>query len=352
MLEAEGSRQRSSEPLQWVYYRQMQTRVDCLWTGNKSSSCASRREFDGFWVMPPCVGFGNIPGHVFCRIKDDTVAVAGFSGNEGSHILLVRMPDQEPKVLPSLYRWGTYFGLACHDARLYILARRNHRDYLLAANLDGSITQCYAVRDHKGNPRTIFGRERTIYGPFRVAITASRTLLISEPFVWRRMCEYTLTGRLIREWEGVTGYAVCPEGRVYVSGEPRPSDGLTVVKPPSNLHRSAWSLLGIDKEYRLYWRAFVKRSVSDVVPHTGKVWKETYEFNQLACSSLEGRLLWQVELDGPQGVLAYYDPNLHASGGVGGGWLEIEPSGSVLAFCVSRSGKVAGGVGFYRVKVE
>ncbi len=335
--------------------KNVQVHVEVLWTGNKDCSDAYRREPPGFWVMPPCVGFDNVPGHAFVRATGNSVVVTDI-GDYGDRLVRVQMAVRKQKILPPLGSLGGSFaGITFLGGELYLFVMKARRDYLLIMDIEGNVLRRHEICDRQRRPCRIFGKNVGINGPvypFRVVTRLSRSLLILESDIWHHLCEYTLTGVLKREWEGVTGCAVSQEGQVYASGRPYPTAGLTILKPPRELGDDSWHLLGIDNRRRLYWRSFIKRSLSIKLSSTGKVWTKSWKFNRLACSTLEGRLLWQIELDGPQGVLAHYDPYLHASGGAGGGWIEIEPSGSVLAFCVSRSGKVVGGVGFYRVNVE
>ncbi len=178
------------------------------------------------------------------------------------------------------------------------------------------------------------------YHPFRCTLTPRTTLLVWEPYQWEQLCEYDLEGRLVHEWTGVKGATVDEEGTLWVHGSPQPSRGVRVHRPPSDLDPVRLTLLGRDRHGRWYW----ERSAPRTFEH------RAYYTNRIACESAEGRLLWQIELDGPQGVLAKEEPYWHASGSTGG-WIEVEPEGTLLAFCVSRSRKMEGGVGLYRVEV-
>lgn len=325
----------------------LQVHSEILWTGDKDCS-AKPSDRAGFWVMPPCVGFDNIPGHAFAHTPDRF-----FFFLDIERIVRVQITTREQKVFPSLGSFGGSFaGIAYLQNKVYTFVMSGSKDYLMVMDKVGTLLQRHELRDRQGKPRPLFGRRISISGPvypFRTVATPSHSLLILEPHMWQQLCEYTLSGVLKREWLGVTGCALGREGQIYVSGQPQPASGVAVAKPPRELKKGDWQLVGIDVHNRFYWRSFIERTIP-IKPSSKMTW--TWAFSRLACGSLDGRLFWEIALDGPDGVLARYDPYLHASGGAGGGWIEIEPEGSILAFCVSRSEKVRHGVGLYRVRVS
>jgi len=323
-----------------------QIHTDVLWTGNKG--CEHSHERIGFWVMPPCVAFDNVPGHAFASTHDRNV----FFILDQERIVRLQITPRKYTVFPSLVSLGgSYAGIVVQQGKVYTFVLSSN-DQLIVLSDSGSLLEKYPVRDKRGNLRRLLGKQIGIDGPvypFRTMLTSSKSLLVLEPDMWQRLCEYTLSGILKQEWTGVTGCAVSAAGKVYVSGHPEPLSGVTLATPPHGLKTDDWQLVGIDDQNRFYWRTYVKRSIP-IKPSSTQ--RSTVAFNSLACGSLDGQLLWKIDLDGPTGVLARYDPYLHASGGSGGGWIEIEPQGAILVFGVSRSDKVKDGVGLYRVRVS
>jgi len=324
----------------------LQIRTEVLWTGDKG--CGLKQNRTGFWVTPPCLGFDNVPGHAFARTSDGNV----FFILDMERIVRIQRSPRHHKVFPALGSLeGTMAGIACQSGKVYAFVLSSN-DQLIVLSDSGSVLEKYPVRDKRGNLRRLLGKQIGINGPvypFRTMLTSSKSLLVLEPDMWQRLCEYTLSGILKQEWTGVTGCAVSASGQVYVSGHPEPLSGVILATPPHGLKTDDWQLVGIDDQNRFYWRTYVKRSIP-IKPSSTK--RSTVAFNSLACGSLDGQLLWKIDLDGPTGVLARYDPYLHASGGSGGGWIEIEPQGAILVFGVSRSDKVKDGVGLYRVQVS
>lgn len=320
-----------------------QVRSEILWLGNKE--CSPNRERAGFWVMPPCIAFDDVPGHAFAHTPDRSL----FFILDMERIVCLHIKTREQRLLPSVGSvGGTFTGIAYLQGKIYVTVSRGSKDYWLIMDERGTLLQRYEVRDSQSKSRPLFGKQIGITGPpypFQTYLTPSPSLLFLEPMMWRRLCEYTLTGELKQEWEGVTGCAVSHSGQVYVSGTPQPATEIVGVNPPSELKGKSWHLIGMDINNRLYWRSYTRHSVPT---KPKKVWA----FNQVACTSLDGRLIWQIELDGPSGVLAHYDRHLHCSGGAGGGWIEIEPEGSILVFGVSRSDRIEDAVGLYRVWVK
>lgn len=323
-----------------------QIHTDVLWTGNKG--CEHIHERIGFWVMPPCVAFDNVPGHAFASTHDRNV----FFILDQERIVRLQITPRKYTVFPSLVSLGgSYAGIVVQQGKVYTFVMRS-KDQLVVLNDSGALLERYSIRDKQGNLRPLLGKRIGINGPiypFRTLLTPSHSLLVLEADMWQRLCEYTLSGVLKREWKGVTGCAVSRAGRIYVSGHPQPSSDVISVAPPRGLKTDDWQLVGIDDHDRLYWRTYVEQAIP-IKPSSRQSW--TWAFSWLACGSLDGQLFWTIELDGPAGVLARYDPYLHASGGAGGGWIEIEPEGSILVFGVSRSEKVKNGVGLYRVWVS
>jgi hypothetical protein len=323
-----------------------QVHTEVLWTGNKS--CKQNHERIGFWVMPPCVAFDNVPGHAFARTPDRNV----FFILDQERIVRLQITPRKHTVFPSLGSvGGSCAGIVVQQGKVYTFVMRS-KDQLIVLTDSGDLLERYPLRGKQGNPRPLLGKRIGTNGPvypFRTLLTPSRSLLVLEPDMWQQLCEYTLSGVLKREWKGVTGCAVSRTGKVYVSGHPQPCSDVTLVVPPHGLKTDAWQLVGIDDRDRLYWRTYVIQAIP-IKPPSRQSW--TWAFNRLACGSLDGQLFWEIELDGPAGVLARYDPYLHASGGAGGGWIEIEPEGSILVFGVSRSEKVINGVGLYKVWVS
>lgn len=108
-----------------------------------------------------------------------------------------------------------------------------------------------------------------------------------------------------------------------VSGSPLFRLGVQVVSLPPELDPHHWSLVGLDAKGLLYWRSL--RLVREQV--SGK--SIAVALTRVACSDKDGRLLWQLELDGSQGVLARIDPHLAI---YAEGWLEIAEDGVLWVF--------------------
>jgi hypothetical protein len=323
----------------------LRVRTEVLWTGDKG--CQYDQKPIGFWAMPPCVGLDNVPGHAFASTPDRNV----FFILNLERVVRIQITPREHTVFPSLGSLGgTFAGIAVQQEKVYTFVMSS-KDHLVVLSDSGALLKRYPIRDRQGNLRPLLGKRVSINGPvypFRTLLTPSHSLLTLEPDMWQQLCEYTLAGVLKRAWNGVTGCAVSRTGKVYVSGHPQPRSDITVVAPPRGLTTDDWQLVGIDANDRLYWRTYVKQAVP-IKSSSQQSW--TWAFSRIACGSLDGQLFWKIELDGPAGVLARYDPYLHASGGAGGGWIEVEPEGSILVFGVSRSEKVKNGVGLYRVWV-
>lgn len=144
------------------------------------------------------------------------------------------------------------------------------------------------------------------------------------------------TGERLRVIENITGVALTPSGRLYVSGVgAAPSDAVPVA-PPSELDSSRWLLVGADRWERLYWYSQERAG--------------RWNVSHLACSDSQRRILWQSPLTGDQGILAVIDPRLQVRLGWGCEWLEVSASGAVEVFAWSGSEKVNGGVGVYQVR--
>lgn len=206
-----------------------QVRSEVLWLGNKE--CSPDREREGFWVMPPCIAFDNVPGHAFTHTPDRSL----FFILDMERIVCLHITKHEQKIFPSVVPVrGAFTGIAYLQGKIYTTVSRGSKDYWLVMDKTGTLLQRYEVRDSQGKSRPLFGKQIGINGPpypFRTYLTPSTSLLVLEPLMWHHLCEYTRTGELRQEWEGVTGCAVSHSGQIYVSGTPQPPGGIVQVSP-------------------------------------------------------------------------------------------------------------------------
>jgi len=137
---------------------------------------------------------------------------------------------------------------------------------------------------------------------------------------------------------------VSSSGEVFVSGSPLFRLGVNVVDPPAGLDANRWSLIGVDTKGQFYWRSL--RLAREQV--SGR--SVAVSLTRVACSNQDGRLLWELELDGSKGVLARLDPHLIT---YAAGWLEIAEDGTLWVFAIHLDmTRMKDTVGLYKVQVS
>lgn len=322
----------------------MKVQIDLLWQGNKS--CASQSETDlGLWVMPPCLGFDNIPGHAFARVSHQKILITDIN-----RILVVSLHNRGfQSQVAHLATSDLLLGIAAGAGKVYSLVHASGKDYLLAYGQDGALLARQLVRDQDGKPRLLFNRHIHIHGPrlpFRLSRLPSGNLIILEPYDWRHLVEVDPEGTVVREWRNITGYTIRKGVGLSVSGDPRPTSRFLQRLPvPESLDAPDWRVIGSDRSGHLFWHRLVKSVFPSPPPLTWYV-------SETACCSSRGELRWRIILDGPDGVLARFAPTWHTFGEGGGGWVEIDSDGSVLALAVRRDEVVRNGCAIFRLKVS
>ncbi len=323
-----------------VFHQNLNINITPLWIGNKTTY---ENRAKGFPALPLAFFMDNPAIPSFTQVEPTTFYFTNFD-----YLLRLRLDTPPAKALQVVHHTqkgdqpADYLALT-HDAkRLYTFIHGRDGDYLAVLSFSGSELKRLPIRRKRGIANRLFGKMIGVHGPsypFRSVLTPQSLLLVWEPYMWHQLCAYDLEGQLVQEWEGVKGVALDEAGSIWVNGSPEPSKGVRVRRDPSALFPGRWTLLGRNRQGNWYW----KRHCS--VYRT--LWKDwTHYVTQVICESSDGRLLWRIELDGPGGVLRWDDPNWKA------GWLEVEGSGALLAFCITISDKVEGGVGLYRVEVE
>ncbi len=158
----------------------------------------------------------------------------------------------------------------------------------------------------------------------------------------------TTTGTVIRRWEKT--YGVCAlSGKIYFVGTDaqQPSGERAHILTFPKILGDSWLLVGSDSKERFYWfssRSLLGQGNLPDLPRASSL-------AELACTNLEGTLLWRIPLTGEDGVLSRRLKNPSISLGWGGEWLEVDPDGAVYVFAYSGMRQVKQTVGIFRITV-
>ncbi len=308
-------------------------KVTQIWAGDKGIA-------DDQFRLPPVVLRFDGAGYSFVRSPDGII----YLTNE-KFILKTNENTKSSTILQYLKAGEYWKGIGLSNERLYGIAWTPNGDVLFIMDKHGNVLHQYNIESSDNRKRHLHGTP-----PLWVAASQQGTLYVAgfgsdtekymvRPAVLQRLDS---RGRLQMRWTGITGAAMDDKGRVYVSGWQNRNGELRAARFPTELDKRYWRLIGVDRRGYFYWHKNSKLKASDCF---------VLSSSWIARSDMNGRLDWQIELNGPTGVLAKYDPCLSVYLGWGGQWIEVDWEGIIRVFGINQD-TVSRSVGLYQLDME
>lgn len=133
--------------------------------------------------------------------------------------------------------------------------------------------------------------------PRKTAISTRGTLLLLMGTTSRYLLEIDSQGRQLGRWAGIQGFAVAPDGKLFVSGDKEtvhPNDWQWIYPPVEvNPNHEALELIGVDRSKSAYWQRV----------HSGKM--------EIIKVAPNGHILLRMELNDQEGVIPAFKTGRH-----------------------------------------